>query len=79
VPPDYLPMQLIALPVPRVGKCWICEEHQAVIVTADNSTRGYICLACTGDALQLERFVCHNFANYGIRHPMPNEIPFNRF
>ena len=72
-------MQLIALPVARVGKCWVCEDEKAVIVTADNSTRAYICFACTGDALQLERFVCHNFANYGMRHPLPNEIPFDRF
>ena len=79
MPPEYLQMNLIALPIPRVGKCWICDQDEAVIVTADNSTRGYICLVCTGGAIQLERWLCHNATTYGIRHPLPNEIPFDRF
>ena len=72
-------MLLIALPIPREGRCWICDKEDAVIVTADNSTRGYICVSCTAGAIELERFICHNFSTYGIRHPLPNEIPFDRF
>ncbi len=71
-------MQLIALPVPRVGECGICDMNQAVIVSADNSTRSYICLACTNEALRLEKFLCVNGPRFGLRHPFPNEIPFNR-
>tara|TARA_R110002020_G_scaffold76939_4_gene194590 strand:- start:795 stop:1031 length:237 start_codon:yes stop_codon:yes gene_type:complete len=66
---NYLSVQLLALPTPRVGECWICEEPEVVIVAADNATRGFVCLGCSGSAIELERFLARKGSSFGWRHP----------
>jgi len=71
---NHLSVQLLALPQPRVGECWICEDSAAVIVAADNATRGFVCIVCAEDAIEVERFLAVHGPSLGWRHPNPYEI-----
>ena len=72
-------IQLISLPVPRGGYCYICDDPDCVVVAADTSIGYHICGNCADGALAIEKKLCLMFPPMGIRHPSPHESFSNRF
>ena len=66
-------IQLVSLPVPRGGYCYLCDDPDCVVVCADTSIGYHLCAECADGALAIEKKLCLMFPPMGIRHPFPHE------
>lgn len=66
---NHLPIQLLRLPVSKVGQCWVCGRTEMVLTVADNSVKEMMCEECGALALANEKWLCVHLPKAGIRHP----------
>ena len=66
---NHLPIQLLRLPISKVGQCWVCGRAGQVLTIADNSVKECMCEHCGALALANEKWLCVHLPEAGIRHP----------
>jgi len=72
-------IQLISLPAPKGGRCYVCGDPDCVVVAVDTSIGHELCSECVNGALSIEKTLCVICPAIGIRHPFPHEHFPNRF